>query len=250
MSENELEQIEEIPYFRMMGDSAINVYLGTQISPEINDKVHFLSNLIDEKNWTGVIEVVPSYISITIHYDPFVIDYLSIKGFVENVLDEDNGNTYSAKKIVVIPTFYGNSYGPDIESVSSITGLSLDEIVKTHTGKDYKVYSIGFSPGFPYLGGLDSALHCPRLESPRVTIPTGSVAIAESQTGIYPSDTPGGWRIIGRTPIQLFNFSRSKPALLLPGDLVRFQSLDNESEFELIKESFEKGDYVLEEITL
>ena len=85
--ENELEQIEEIPYFRMMGDSAINVYLGTQISPEINDKVHFLSNLIDEKNWTGVIEVVPSYISITIHYDPFVIDYLSIKGFVENVLD-------------------------------------------------------------------------------------------------------------------------------------------------------------------
>ena len=100
MSENELEQIEEIPYFRMMGDSAINVYLGTQISPEINDKVHFLSNLIDEKNWTGVIEVVPSYISITIHYDPFVIDYLSIKGFVENVLDEDNDNTYSAKKIV------------------------------------------------------------------------------------------------------------------------------------------------------
>ena len=153
-----------------------------------------------------------------------------------------------SKRIVVIPTLYDGDYGPDLDSVSSITGLSVEQIIKIHTNKEYKVYSIGFTPGFPYLGGLDNTLYCPRLDSPRINVPLGSVAIAELQTGIYPTESPGGWRLIGRTPVTLFDATRPVPSLLRPGDLVKFKPMTDKKEFEHIKERSDKNDYQVEEI--
>ncbi|MFL2755867.1 MAG: 5-oxoprolinase subunit PxpB [Dehalococcoidia bacterium] len=250
MNDNQIEELVTFPIFKMQGDSALNVYLGSEISSVTNDKVHFLSDLLKNENWPGIKEIIPSYVSLTIHYDPFVVDYLSVEGFIKKIFNANDKFEHSAKRILVIPTFYGGEFAPDMESVSSITGLSTDQVIKTHTSKDYKVYSIGFTPGFPYLGGLDETLYCPRLESPRTAVPLGSVAIAESQTGIYPSDSPGGWRIIGATPIQLFDSRNSKPALLEPGDLVRFKPLNDENEFKQIKENAKNGEYQLEEILL
>ena len=248
MMENLIKEIEKFPVFKMMGDSDIVIYFGATISSETNDKVHWLADSIKNKNWLGIIETIPSYVSLSIHYDPFIVDYSSVKGFVEKILEDTEEIIYSPKKTVIIPTFYEGDYAPDMESVESITGFPKDEIIKMHTGIDYKVYSIGFTPGFPYLGTLDPALYCPRLDSPRLIVPTGSVAIAESQTGIYANESAGGWRIIGTTPITLFDSTRSNPALLKPGDLVRFKLLNDENEFESIKESSINGDYKLEEI--
>ena len=248
MTENPIKEIEEFPVFKMMGDSDIVIYLGPTISSETNDKVHCLADAIKNKNWLGIKEIIPSYVSVSIHYDPFIVDYLSVKGFVEKILEDTEEIIYSPKRKVIIPTFYEGDYAPDMESVVSITGFSKDKIIKMHTGIDYKVYSIGFTPGFPYLGTLDQALHCPRLDTPRLNVPPGSVAIAESQTGIYANESPGGWRIIGTTPISLFDSTRSNPAFLKPGDLVRFKLLSDENEFESIKESSINGDYKLEEI--
>jgi KipI family sensor histidine kinase inhibitor len=240
---------QEFPVFKMMGDSVINVYLASEISSNINDEVHYLAGLIKKQNWPGIKEIVPSYVSLSIHYDPFVVDYLSVAGFVKNILANNNEKTNSiSKRIVVIPTLYDGDYGPDLDSVSSITGLSVEQIIKIHTNKEYKVYSIGFTPGFPYLGGLDNTLYCPRLDSPRINVPLGSVAIAELQTGIYPTESPGGWRLIGRTPVTLFDATRPVPSLLRPGDLVKFKPMTDKKEFEHIKERSDKNDYQVEEI--
>lgn len=248
MTENITDEIEKFPVFKMMGDSDIIVYIGSTISPEINDKVHYLVDSIKNKNWIGIKEIIPSYVSLSIHYDPFIVDYTSLEGFVRKVLEDTKEIEYSPKRKIVIPTFYEGEYAPDMESVSAITGLSDDKIIKMHTSIDYKVYSIGFTPGFPYLGNLDQKLHCPRLDSPRVAVPRGSVAIAESQTGIYPNESPGGWRIIGTTPVSLFDSTKLNPALLKPGDLVKFKPLSDEKEFAYIKENCINGDYEVEEI--
>jgi KipI family sensor histidine kinase inhibitor len=131
--------------------------------------------------------------------------------------------------MVKIPTLYGGEMGPDLVFVAEHNGISIDEVIKIHSGAEYRVYMLGFSPGFPYLGGMPKSIETPRLSSPRTVIPAGSVGIAEKQTGIYPNASPGGWRLIGQTPIRLFDPETYPPALLRPGDQVQFVPIDQET---------------------
>ena len=142
-----------------------------------------------------------------------------------------------------IPTLYGGEHGPDIDFVADHAGLSVQEVVSLHSGRDYPVYMLGFSPGFPYLGDMSEKLATPRLETPRTVTPAGSVGIAESQTGIYPLASPGGWRIIGRTPVRMFDPEREPPSALRPGDLVRFEPLESIEQFDKIEGLSAEGRY-------
>jgi KipI family sensor histidine kinase inhibitor len=146
-------------------------------------------------------------------------------------------------KTVLIPTLYGSNYGLDLESVSELTNLSVEEVIGIHSETEYLVYALGFSPGFPYLGDLDPRIHCPRLETPRISVPKGSVAIADSQTGVYPVSSPGGWRLIGQTPVTMFDPNRPHPSIVNPGDYIRFVPISSESEYEEIFEMSSNGSY-------
>ena len=151
-------------------------------------------------------------------------------------LDSAQVRSEEGGRVVELPVLYGGEYGPDIEKVAEHAGMAVDEMIGLHSGTGYLVYMLGFTPGFPYLGGLDDRLATPRVATPRLRIPAGSVGIAESQTGVYPLTSPGGWNIIGRTPLALFDPTREPPSLLAPGDVVRFVPLDGPEEYARVAE--------------
>lgn len=221
--------------YLICGDSALNIEFGNEISEEINKKIRAASALIENREISGISEVVPTYRSLMIHYDPLIIEYeelISIlKGIEENI---KNVELYSPE-IIEIPVLYGGQYGPDIENVAMHNKLTVEEVIKIHTSAEYLIYMLGFTPGFPYLGGMDKRIATPRLHSPRTKIPAGSVGIAGEQTGIYPVQSPGGWQLIGSTPIELFNPDIENPILLKSGNYIVFKSIDEE-EYMKIKE--------------
>ena len=221
--------------YLICGDSALNIEFGNEISEEINKKIRAASALIENREISGISEVVPTYRSLMIHYDPLIIEYeelISIlKGIEENI---KNVELYSPE-IIEIPVLYGGQYGPDIENVVMHNKLTVEEVIKIHTSAEYLIYMLGFTPGFPYLGGMDKRIATPRLHSPRTKIPAGSVGIAGEQTGIYPVQSPGGWQLIGSTPIELFNPDSENPILLKSGNHIVFKSIDEE-EYMKIKE--------------
>ncbi|MDU6785202.1 MAG: 5-oxoprolinase subunit PxpB, partial [Veillonella sp.] len=183
----------------------------------------------------GIIELVPTYCALLVQYDAMVYSYSDICRILEPTLQEsvtDSANELVT--IVEIPTVYGGEFGPDLGFVASYNHLSEAEVVSIHSGTDYLVYMLGFIPGFTYLGGMDPRIATPRLSSPRTLIPAGSVGIAGEQTGTYPSDSPGGWQIIGRTPVTMYDMSKEQAALLQAGDYVRYVSID-ENEFHRVK---------------
>tara|TARA_Y100001934_G_scaffold205228_1_gene242665 strand:+ start:371 stop:1126 length:756 start_codon:yes stop_codon:yes gene_type:complete len=233
---------------RVMGDSALSLVLGETITPDINRQVHRISRSIVSRNIEGILDVLSTYSGIVIHYNPLQMSFNELKNLL---IELCNGNVESANsktRIVGIPTLYGGEYGPDLSNVSTLLKISESDIVSLHTGNDYLVYGLGFSPGFPYLGGLSAELYCERLATPRLEVPIGSVAIAETQTGIYPISSPGGWRLIGRTPVKLFDPNNERPTLLEPGDLVRFRSIDID-EFNEISNMITKNEYKPELLT-
>ena len=244
-------QSDNEPVFNVapMGDSAIHLTIGSEISVAINEKIMALLSKIQEQNWVGIRELVPSYNTLVIHYNPFAITYGEIRSRLSILTKGQLDNKQRSGKLVVIPTCYGGRFGPDLESVSELTGISCNDVIEIHCGTDYRVYALGFSPGFPYLGGMDDRLFCPRLDSPRVEVPGGSVAIAETQTGVYPSSSPGGWRLIGNTPINLFDPFRDSPCFYIPGDYVRFVPIDAE-QFGQIKDDVNCGRYKVEIIDI
>ena len=238
------------PQITDIGDSALMVVLGEGVNPITNSLVHTMVREIQDSGWPGIREVVPVYSSFVVHYDPLKLSSIALTTFIENIHRSVDSKNSSGKRRIILPTFYGGDFGPDLDSVEELTGCSLEEIVKIHSETDYLVYALGFSPGFPYLGDLDSRLHCPRLDSPRVEVPAGSVAIAETQTGVYPVPSPGGWRLIGKTPVSLFNPLRDLPALLRPGDRLRFVPIESKEEYKEIENRCKTGDYVPEVINL
>lgn len=212
-----------------LGDSAVQVVLGDAPGEPTRRRVAAASRRVAESGLPGLIECVPGFTSLTIHYDPVQLPP-SAPGWLDSSLthlladlDEAAGDE---GRLVEIPVCYGGEYGPDLESVASLHGLAADEVVALHAAGDYRVHLVGFSPGFPYLGGLDAKLATPRRESPRTVVPAGSVGIGGAQTGIYPVETPGGWQLIGRTPLRLFDAHRDPPALLRAGDRIRFVPMD------------------------
>ena len=238
------------PQITDIGDSALMVVLGEGVNPITNSLVHTMVREIQDSGWPGIREVVPVYSSFVVHYDPLKLSSIALTTFIENIHGSVDSKNSSGKRRIILPTFYGGDFGPDLDSVEELTGCSLEEIVKIHSETDYLVYALGFSPGFPYLGDLDSRLHCPRLDSPRVEVPAGSVAIAETQTGVYPVPSPGGWRLIGKTPVSLFNPLRDLPALLRPGDRLRFVPIESKEEYKEIENRCKTGEYVPEVINL
>lgn len=232
---------KEVKYLTS-GDSAVVMEFGNEVSKDINARISKTLELIEKENIKGIIECTPTYRSITISYDPMVLSYgdliKKLKKF-ENIKVE-GGN--EKVRLIEIPTLYGGEYGPDIAFVAENAKLSEKEVVKIHTGTDYLVYMLGFMPGFTYLGGMSEKIATPRLKSPRLKIEPGSVGIAGTQTGMYPSESPGGWQLIGRTPLKLYNEKIDPPVFVNAGDYIRYVSI-SQKEFDKIKEEVENGTY-------
>ena len=230
------------PRFLLSGDTALVVELGDEISPEINRRVRDLTLALEKANLPGVFDYLPTYRSVLVYYDPAATSLDDLKSEIER-LDAGEGNQDVGSPVVVkLPTLYGGDHGPDIEFVAENAGISVDEVIATHSGTDYLVYMMGFSPGFAYLGGLSEKLVTPRLSTPRAEIPAGSVGIAETQTGVYPIASPGGWRLIGRTPVRLFDPLREPPVLVNAGDYVRFTPIQSVEEYAELERQADAGE--------
>lgn len=213
---------------RPLGEAALQVVFGEQIDLRLNRRVHTLVRRLDEQAPAGVRESVPGYTTLTVHFDPLAIDSTGLQALLRELAEESDLESASEPRVVEIPVHYGGAEGPDLPFVAERAGLHPQEVVSRHTGRLYPVYFLGFMPGFPYLGGMDPRIAAPRLETPRARVPAGSVGIAGEQTGIYPLQSPGGWRIIGRTPVRLFDPQREPPFLLVAGDIVRFIPIEDE----------------------
>lgn len=211
------------------GDQAVLLRFRQEISEEINQKVLLYAQALEKSQIKGIEEWVPAYASLMIYYNPLVISYDELIHTIHHLDWNVTSQKETTDKIHNIPVFYGGDYGPDLEEVANYHGLTPEEVIKLHSAPLYHVYMIGFSPGFPYLGGLDPRLYTPRLPNPRLQVRAGSVGIAGGQTGIYSLSTPGGWRIIGHTPIPLFKpENHENPTLFSPGDKVKFVSVTRE----------------------
>ena len=223
------------PTISPVGDRAISIDFGQVIDPKINRYIRQTIERIKALQLEGIIELVPTYCALLVEYDAMQYSYSEICNIIEPTLDEGMTDTTNELVTVVeVPTVYGGEFGPDLSFVASHNHLSEAEVISIHSGTDYLVYMLGFIPGFTYLGGMDPRIATPRLSSPRTLIPAGSVGIAGEQTGTYPSDSPGGWQIIGRTPVTMYDMAKAQAALLNAGDYVRYVPID-ESEFHRIK---------------
>ncbi|RXJ00252.1 5-oxoprolinase subunit PxpB [Anaerobacillus alkaliphilus] len=228
-----------------LGDSAVRVAFGNQISKEINRDIRSFCELLKAEQPTGVIEWTPSYTAVTIYYLPKLATYDEIVAQVSELLAKIDQVTISKSRRVFVPVCYGGEYGPDIAQVADHNDLLMEDVIKIHTAENYLVYMLGFTPGFPYLGGMSKAICTPRQAVPRMNVPAGSVGIADEQTGIYSLSTPGGWQIIGRTPLVLYDGHRDKPALFEAGDYIKFCSI-KQSEYQKIEFLVERNMYELQ----
>ena len=219
----------EYPRILPVGDSALLVEFGSVIDPEVNSRVYSLVDRVEAADNPAVVDLVPTYRSLLVQYDPLVSNYEEFTNSIGELVSGlgDLKTSATAPQIIELPVVYGGDDGPDLETVAEHAGLSTGEVIDIHSGTGYRVYMIGFAPGFPYLGGLDERIACPRLKTPRVSVPAGSVGIAESQTGVYPNASPGGWQLIGRTAVRLFDPAKSSPSLITPGSEVRFVPVDS-----------------------
>ena len=224
------------------GDSALLVEFPQEISPQINASITALVHLIKEQRIEGIMDMIPAFSSLLIHYEPLVIGYHQLSKRIKGLLDLDLGDGVAQKRIFDIPVLYGGSFGPDLDFVASQANLTKEEVIEIHSSQDYLIYMLGFLPGFPYLGGLDSRIHTPRLANPRIRIPAGSVGIGGAQTGIYPLDSPGGWQLIGATPLLTYQAESEEPILFEAGDYIRFVPISQEEYKEIAKE-VEAGTY-------
>jgi inhibitor of KinA len=220
--------METFPKILLCGDTGISVEFGDRIDPEINARVRRLCALLKALRHPGIIDLNPTYCSLFIQYDPWICSFERLLMVIEECLESgaaSEAETAATKEIAVC---YGGAFGPDLSEVASLHGMSVEEVIRLHSQPLYLVYMIGFTPGFPYLGGLDERLRTPRKAEPRKKVPAGSVGIADQQTGIYPIESPGGWQILGRTPIRLFDPASEAPFFLQAGDFVRFVPITEE----------------------
>jgi inhibitor of KinA len=219
-----------------LSDIAVVIELGEEIDQATHQKVRRVAHLIDSGSPEGMVEYIPAFTTVTVIYDPLVTSYELFSKRLQTLLDQPPAESAALEdRRVDIPVCYGGDFGPDLDGVASHTGLSSAEVIAIHSEPEYLVYMIGFAPGFPYLGGMPERLASPRRESPRAKIPAGSVGIAGSQTGVYPIETPGGWQLIGRTPLRLFRPEKNEPSLLRTGDRVRFHAIEQDEYRDLLE---------------
>lgn len=215
--------------FRPLGDQGITVTLGSSIDEATHRRVRAAVARIESRRPRGLVDLVPAFVSIAVHYDPSIVDgdspYESMVAALREILNEASDESLPPARIVEIPVCYGGDLGPDLDDVARAHGLTADDVVQIHTAGDYLVHMVGFMPGFAYLGGLDQRLATPRRSAPRTAVPAGAVGIGGQQTGVYPMESPGGWNLIGRTPRRIFGIARDEPSLLAAGDRVRFRAV-------------------------
>lgn len=210
-----------------LGDSALLVQFGDEIDTTINQRVHALAALVDASQLEGITGIVPAYCTLAIHYDPLILTYSEINKWTRAKLDQVDEVKWRRPRRIEVPVRYGGEHGIDLEFVANYHHLSVEDVIRIHSERTYTIYMMGFTPGFPYMGKLDETIATPRLETPRTRVPAGTVAVAGSQTGIYPIESPGGWRLIGYTSLQLFDPKSGSPFLFSPGDEVRFVAENN-----------------------
>ncbi len=218
-----------------LGDAAVIIEFGHEIGLDVLANVQQALRVLEQEPVTGIIEYVPSYTTLAVYYDmeawadhrqPSIPPYEAICMYLERRLSDAFQSSSDSQRlqqsITRIPVCYGGEYGPDLDVVASYHGISAADVIQIHSGALYTIYALGFAPGFPYLGGMPESIAVPRRDTPRLHIPAGSVGIAGKQTGIYPLDTPGGWQLIGRTPLRLFRPEQHPPVLLESGGQVQF----------------------------
>ena len=225
-----------------VGDSAITVEFGKSIDPAVNAMVHALRSFLDGEQVLGISDMIPTFCSLLISYDPGIIRYEELCGVIRRTLENGLQGMSSLSRTYLIPVCYGGDYGEDLPYVAEHAGLSEKEVIRRHSAPDYLIYMLGFLPGFSYLGGIDPALETPRLSQPRQRIPAGSVGIGGNQTGLYPLDSPGGWRLIGRSPVRPYDLRREEPILYKAGDRIRFIPID-EKKYRKIETAVKAGTY-------
>ena len=225
------------------GDHAVTIELGDTVDAAINQKVIALFACLKRQQLNGVKDIIPAYHTVTIVYDVVLLKkqatditvYEMICAQIEKAIDSFNAEAPTTTRLMRIPVCYDLSLAPDITSLAALHKISIDEVIRLHTGKTYRVYMIGFLPGFAYMGTVDDKISTPRKPQPRTSVPAGSVGIAGTQTGIYPFNSPGGWQLIGQTPVQLFSVTKEEPCYLQPGDDIEFYSITI-TEFEKLKQ--------------
>jgi len=231
-----------------LGEAAIVVEFGKGIRPETHSKVKALTQYLDCYSLPGMIEYVAAYSSVTVFYDPSKVRKLMITDvegekqsayqivftLLQEIITKLGKEATHTSRIVEIPVCYGGDFGPDLEYVAEYNKVSREQVIEIHAGGNYLVYMLGFAPGFPFLGGMSELISTPRRQSPRLSIPPGAVGIAGMQTGVYPIATPGGWQLIGRTPLALFRPTDNPPTLLQSGDIIRFVPISYQ-EYEVYK---------------
>jgi inhibitor of KinA len=208
------------------GDAALLIELPARIDPDISDRAVALAEAIRHECAAITRDVVVGYCTVTVYFDPLLVDPAHVEDRISRVARVSAGAARVPGALVDVPVCYGGELGPDLESVAASAGLTEDDVVAIHSGTTYRVYVVGFVPGFPYMASVDRRLALPRRATPRTRVPAGSVAIAAGQTGIYPSETPGGWHLIGRTPLKPYDAERAEAFAFKPGDRVRFHAID------------------------
>lgn len=209
------------------GDQAFTVAFGAGVDPGTSARVLAAAERLAGACPAGVTDVVPGYDHLLVAYDPIVVEPDEVRDWIAGQIDEEAAPL--APRMIEIPVCYDPALAPDLESLAVEKGLTVEALAALHAAPAYRCYLLGFRPGFPFLGGLDDRLAAARLPSPRLRVPAGSVGIGGRQTGVYPVDSPGGWRLIGRTPLRLFDPTRAEPFLIRPGDTVRFAPIDRET---------------------
>ena len=227
------------------GDRGMVAEFGNVISIQINDQVQQLKKCLSNEQIQGVLELQPTFRSLMIYYDPLKISYEELEKRVRILGSAETLKNHKKKRILKIPCCYGARFGLDLRDMEKHTGLDRDEIIAIHSSVDYRIYMMGFLPGFVYLGGLDSRIEMPRLSTPRVKIPAGAVGIGGNQTGVYPVASPGGWRLIGGTPVEFYDAGRQEPILRRAGEYIRFVPVSLDDYYD-IRRMIVKGEYTID----
>jgi inhibitor of KinA len=236
--------MEETLTYIPSGDAAFILKAGDKISITVNQVIRKLLVRIEEEKIPGITELIPSYNELMIIYDPCITGYRDLLARLHSLEHDAEAATLPESETIEVPVLYGGESGPDLAEVAETNRLSEEEVIRIHSSGHYLVYMLGFTPGFCYLGGMDERIATPRKASPRLKIPAGAVGIAGNQTGIYPIESPGGWQLIGRTPLRLFDPQQQPEFLFKPGDLIRFCPVDSET-YDRITEEVSRGVYVL-----
>lgn len=228
------------------GEQGLVIEFGSVIDAAVNQRVHCAARAINAELSELLTEVVPTYRSLAVYFDPLLIRRSELIERIEALLQAlPESEEQGAARIVKIPVCYGGEFGPDLEFVAAHNGLAAEEVISIHASTPYLVYMLGFTPGFPYLGGMSERIATPRLATPRTKIPAGSVGIAGNQTGFYPIESPGGWQLIGRTPLKAFRPEAAQPFLFAAGDYLQFSPV-SALEYAQIEQEVQRGAYVLQ----